>query len=236
MSKQTLPAQSRYGWRWLLVLTGMLAWVSIGCNPQFLSMALMPFNDGRIPPEYKLFAADKELTLAIMTNFARPETDPDLQAADADFAEQVAAAFQQRCKENKHKVKIVPYAQVRSQQLKQQLGGGVLSPVDLGKTLKADFVLDLTINSLSLYEKNYHPQMYRGKADVAINLYKVEVKDESHKVFGKEFRRIHPRDSGPIDAGSFSASAYRTLFLGKVASDVSKMFIAYDDKEKHVME
>ena len=236
MRKQTPPAASRYGWRWLLVLTGMMAWGSIGCNPQFISMALMPFSDNKEPPEYKLFATDKEITLVIMTNFARPETNPDLQAADTDLAEEVAAAFRKRCTENKHKLKVVPYQQVRAQQLKQQLGGGAVSPVDLGKTLKADFVLDLSINSLSLYEKNYHPQMYRGKADVAVNLYKVEVKDESHKVYGKELRRVHPRDSGPIDAGSSSASSYRTLFIGKLASDISRMFIAFDEKEKKVME
>ena len=235
MTKQTLPAQSHYGWRWLLVLIGMLAWVSIGCNPQFISMALRPFDDGKVPPDYPLFAGDKEITLAIVTNFARPETNPDLQAADADLAEQVASAIRQRCKENKHKLKIVPHAQVRGQQLKQQQRDAT-SPVELGKSLKADFVLDLTINSLTLYEKNYHPQMYRGRADIAVNLYKVEVKDESHKVFSKEFRRIHPRDSPPIDAGSSSASSYRSLFLVKVASDISRMFIAFDEKEKKVME
>ena len=171
-----------------------------------------------------------------MTNFARPETNPDLQAADVDLAEQVSDEMRRRCTENKHKLKIVPHAQVRAQQLKQQLGGGAISPVELGKSLKADFVLDLTINSLSLYEKNYHPQMYRGRADVAVHLYKVEVKDGEHKVWGEELRRVHPRDSGPIDAGTFSASSYRTLFIRKVACDISRMFIAFDEKEKKVME
>ena len=97
MGKQTLPARSQYGWRWLLVLLGGVSWLSIGCNPQSLSMMLMPFNgDNSVEPEYKLFVKDKEIALAIVSNFARPEIHPDLQAADAELAEQVATAFRKR--------------------------------------------------------------------------------------------------------------------------------------------
>jgi hypothetical protein len=237
MSRQTSSTGSRYGWRWFLVLIGGLSWVSIGCNPQSLSMLLMPFNgDNSVEPEYKLFAKDKEITLAILSNFARPEIHPDLQAADAELAEQVASAFRKRCAENKNKIKIVPYAQVRSQQLKQQLAGGDSSPVEIGKNLKAEYVLDLTINSFSLYEKNYHPPMYRGNANIAVNLYKVEVKDDVHKVFGKEYPRIFPGGSGPIDASSMSPSLFRGTFLLNVANDISKMFLAYSPDENHRME
>ena len=38
MGKQSsvIPANSRYGWRWALVLVGVASWVSIGCTPQSL--------------------------------------------------------------------------------------------------------------------------------------------------------------------------------------------------------
>ena len=236
MDKHTQSAKSQYGWRWALILLGGLSWVSIGCSPQTLSMFLMPFTDTNVPPEYPLFAKNKELTLAIVSNFVRPEIHPALQPADAELADQLAHALRKRCLENKHKIKIIPSAQVRSEQLKQQLAGGIVNPVDIGKSLKADFVIDLTINSFSIYEKNYHPPMYRGKTDIAVGLYEVEVKDGEHKVFFKEFPRLFPAGSGPIVADSMSPSTFRPKFLAVVANDVAKLFLSYPPEEKRILE
>jgi hypothetical protein len=241
MAKQTsstvIAAKSRFGWRWILVLIGGLAWVSIGCNPQSLSAFLMPFSDNNTPPEYKLFAVDKQITLAIVANFARPEIHPDLQAADAELAELVADTFRKRCADNKHKIKIVPIAQVRSQELKQrQLTGGDISAVEIGKSLKADFILEMNVNYVTIYEKNTYPRMYRGQTDISVNLFKVDAKDGEHKVFTKEYPRIYPAGSGPIDASSMSSTMFRRGFLTKVANDISKMFIAYPPDEAHQLE
>ncbi len=228
--------KSRYGWSWIFVMLGIASWVSIGCSPQSLSMLMMPFTDNNLPPDYKLFAADKEITLAIVSNFARNEVHPDLQAADAELADQVAHAIKKRCAENKHKIKIINSAQVRSEQLKQQLAGGIVSPIDIGKSLKADYVLDLTINSFSIYEKNHLPPFYRGKTDLAVDLYKIDVKDGEHKVFNKEFPRLYPSGSGPIDASSMPPSTFRRGFVTKIANDISKMFISYPPEEKRQIE
>lgn len=222
--------------RWSFVLLAGTAWLSIGCSPQTLYMFMMPFSDMNIQPEEKLFKDKKEITLVITSNFARPELRPDIQGADAELALQVAQAFRKRCADNSHKLKIVSDAQVRSQQL-NQLTGGQLSPVEIGKHFKADYVLDLTINSFSLTEKDLYPPMYRGKTDLAISLYKVNTKDEDgHKVFAKELQRGFPSGPAPIDATSMTASWFRTLFLTKVAGDVAKTFIAYPPEERRVMD
>jgi hypothetical protein len=237
MASQSVIVSSHYRWRWLLVLLGGLSWLSIGCNPQSLSMLLMPFNgDNGVEPEYKLFAKDKEITLAILCNFTRPDFQPDLQPAETELADLTAQALRKRCAENKHKIKIVPSAQVRSQQLKMRLAEGEPTPVELGKSLKADYVLDLTILSISLYEKLHHPPMYRGKTELAVNLYKVDVKDGEHRVFNKDYARIYPEGSGPIDAGSMALPTFRRGFLSKVGIDITKMFIAYAPDESHQLE
>ncbi len=74
--------QSRYGWRWALVLCGGLAWLSIGCSPQSLTMFLLPFDDNKKEPDYKLFPDKKffaegpEIKLVVLANFARTELRP----------------------------------------------------------------------------------------------------------------------------------------------------------------
>jgi hypothetical protein len=221
----------------VLVLVAGMAWLSVGCNPQMLSMIIMPFTDTNVDPEYKLFAKDKEITLVIMSNFVRPELQPELQGADAELAIQVAQAFRDRCTKNKHKIKIVSDAQVRSRQL-NQFAGGQLSAVEIGKHFKADFVLDVTVNSLSLYEKDTYPKMYRGKMDLAISMYKVNsTDDDGNKVFGtKELKRGFPSGPAPIDKDSMTPSWFRTTFLTKVANDVAKTFIAYPPEERRVLD
>src|ERR1700686_920156 len=227
--KMGVQTKSRDGWMLVLVLIGGMAWVLPGCNPQMLYMLLAPMSDNNIQPEHKLFAKDKEITLALLVNFApseRSQYSPDIQAAPAELAELTKDAFRKRCEENKHKLKIIPDAQVRSEEARQrQMTGGYVSPVELGKGLKADFVLDLTISSFSLYAKNPSPPMYRGKADLAITLFRMNTKaDESHKAFFKDFTRLYPRDD-PIDASSTAPPAFRRSFLLKVANEVTKTFI-----------
>lgn len=237
MAKQ-IAAASRYGWRWSFVLIGGLAWASLGCNPQTFSLILMPFTDNNVAPEYKLFAQDKEITLAILSRFARLETGTatDALGADAELTELIEEALHKRCAANKHRIKIIPAAQVRAHEAKlRQTSGAETSCVDLGKSLKADFVLDANMQSFSLFEKITYPPMYRGRTDLAISLYKMDAK-EGHKVFRKDFTRIHPRDSGPIDAGNMNASVYRRVFLMHVANDISRMLIAYPPEEKRSLE
>src|SRR5947208_2436748 len=107
MSKQT---RSRYGWRWFLVLLGGLSWLSIGCSPQTLSMFLMPFTDNKVDPEYKLFAADKEVTLVILSNFKDAQFQEEIRKADTELADQVSQFLRNRCEANKHKLKLIPQA------------------------------------------------------------------------------------------------------------------------------
>ncbi|MBM3997042.1 MAG: hypothetical protein FJ303_23255 [Planctomycetes bacterium] len=237
MEKQTTSAGSRVGWRWIVVLVFGAAWLSIGCSPQTLSMFLMPFTDNNIPPEYKLFADSKEITLAVLCNFGKLEARTDAHGSEVELADLTMKAIKKRCEENKHRIKFVPDAQVRSQiaKLRQQTGGEPAA-VELGKSLKADYVLDVTIESFGLYEKSTFPPMYRGRANLMIGLYKTESKDGLHKVFDKEYARVHPRDTSPLDASSMSVTMYRNLFLMAIANDLSKTFVSYPPEERRKLE
>jgi hypothetical protein len=236
MDKHT-SAPSRVGWRWILVLIGGAAWLSVGCSPQSLSALLLPFADTSLPPEYQLFSSDKEITLAIVSNFNKLETNAQIQTANVELAELLADIMRKRCTDNKNKIKIIPDAQVRSQESKlRQLNGGDPTPLEIGAKLKADYVLDLAINSMSLYEKITYPPMYHGKTNLMLTLYKVDAKEGEHKVFGKEFMRVHPRDTGAIDSTAMNPSMYRTVFLMHVADDISMMFLSYPPEDRKKLE
>jgi hypothetical protein len=138
--------------------------------------------------------------------------------------------MRERCNANKHKLNIVPYAEGRSLQIKQQVEGNP-NPLEIGRKLKADYVLDMNIQSFSLYEKRSNPPLFRGEAEIAISLFKVEVKDGDHKVFFKGDYRGEGSPT-PFDAGTTSPATFRAGFLSKMARDISKMFIAYPQTER----
>ena len=235
MGKQFSTAfGSRYGWRWTLLLLGGLAWLSIGCSPQSLSMLIMPFTDTNIQPEYPLFKPDKEITLVILSSFDRPPIHHDLLAADVELAGHLANALRKRCADNKHRIKIVQDAQVRGELLNRS-SGAELRAVEIGKKFKADYVLDLTINSFSLYEPGFAPPFFRGRVDIATALYKVDVKEGDHRVFYKDFRTEYP-STGPVEAGNVPAANFRNRFLPAVARDLSKVFISYPPEERRNFE
>jgi len=235
MGKQlSTAAGTRYHWRWALLLVGGLAWLSIGCSPQSLSMLIMPFTDTNIQPEYKLFEKDREITLVILSRFDQPAIHPDLIAADAELAGYLANALRKRCADNKHKIKIVHDAQVRGELLNSS-AGGELRAVEIGKKFKADYVLDLTINSFSLYEPGFSPPFFRGRTDIATALYKVDVKEGDHRVFYKDFRTEYP-STGPVEAGNVPGVNFRNRFLPAVARDLSRVFISYPPEERRNFE
>lgn len=213
--------------RWFPVFVAAAAWLSIGCNPAMLTMFLLPFTDNKKDPEHLLFAADKEITLVVLSKFSETETRPDYSPADVELGESVAGALRKRCQENKHKLKLIPQPDVRSHYLSQLAQDGDTSPVAIGKKFKADYILTLNIDSFSLYQKDALPRMYRGTARVNIDLYNVNAKGEDPLAF----HTTHNADFGgsrvPIEVGNRNPADFRHMFVRRMARDVSRMFIAF---------
>jgi hypothetical protein len=228
MAKQT---RSQIGWRWFLVLFGGLSWLSLGCSPQSLSMFLMPFGDNKTEPDgYKLFAEkDKELTVVVLSNFKESQFQEDIRKADTELADQVSMYLRKRCEENKHKLKLISQAQVRSYQLKQ-LAKDDLDPVEMGKHFKADFVLQLEIDSLRIYEPRSYPKMFRAASQIDVKLYKIKGKeDDGYVVLDKPYNAEFPKE--PINAEGGNPAQFRRMFLDKAGREISRMFIAYPPEE-----
>ena len=232
MTQRTHPAGPiSYRWRWLFVLVASGSWLSLGCSPQSLSLFLLPFVDTKEQPEYKLFAADKELTLAVLSNFAEKQFQPEYLPADNELADHVSNALRKRCQENKHVLKIVPQAEVRSYQLKQLSEGG-LSPLEVGKKFKADYVLDMTIETFTLYQKDSFPKMYEGSSRIKMNLYHVKAKDDDKLVWNK---LVTTKYSGsraiPIEVGNSNPTDFRQMYMRRLGRDISRLLIAFPADE-----
>ena len=195
----------------------------------------MPFVDDREPPKLcKIASPDKkEVTVAIVTTFANLETRPEMLPIESELSDRLAADMRKRAAANKEKIKFIPTAKVRS--LMNQTAGNTLSPREIGRKLKANIVINLEINSISLYEKGSFNQLFRGKTEIVISC--LEMSKPSKEGMHQEHlcARIS-RARGPIDAGNSSVLEFRTKFLDVIAQDIARYFIAYSPEENRRMD
>jgi hypothetical protein len=210
-------------WAAFLVVT---VGIAAGCNPQAWTFILMPFVDDKEPPKCKLTGADKkEVTVAILTNFTNLETRPEMVPVESELSERLAAEMRNLAKENKEKISFVPTAKVRS--VLNQDVGGTLSRQEIGQKLKADFVINLEINSISLYEKGSANTLFRGKTEIAVSCLDLSKPRGEGTIFQDFYSREYPGARGPIDAGNSSPAQFRSQFLNVMAQEIARYFLAY---------
>jgi hypothetical protein len=210
------------------------AWMAIGCNPASINFLLMPFVDDKVPAKCKLAHGDKEVHVAILCTHSRLETRPELLPADSELSERLAMQLRKRCAENKEKIKIIPPSQARS--LVNQNAGHALSLQEIGEKLKADIVVNLEINSISLYEKGSHSTLFRGNTEITVTVADTSKPKGENTVFQEVYRREYPGSRGPIDASGSSVLEFRTLFLNRIAGDLARMFTAFPPDERFLMD
>jgi hypothetical protein len=211
-------------WLWAALLVSATG-TAVGCSPQALNFLLMPFVDDKEQPECKLACADKkEITVAIITNFAHLETRPEMVPIETDLNDRLAAEMRKLAKVDKEKIKFVPTSKVRS--IMNQDASGTMSRQEIGKKLQADFVINLEINSISLYEKGSFNSLFRGKTEIMVT--SIDVNKPQSEVFQKIYSREYPGARGPIDAGSSSVLEFRTQFMSVISQEIAHYFLPYE--------
>jgi hypothetical protein len=217
-------------WRWIVLILGPLVF-SMGCNPiTTMGFLLYPFADTKIPAECKLAAANKEVTVVILPSFGYAEVRPEFLTMDRELSERLAQQMRKRFEENRDKVTIVPHSKVRAY-LSKNHNDPLLAKKEIGKHLGADYVINVEINGLGLYEKGSFSTLLRGTAEVAVTVIDVKQPEGEGTIFERHFSGQFPEDH-PQAASDTSLVAFRAQFLDHVASKLSRYFAAYPIEER----
>jgi len=220
-------------WLWTAGILGVLMLsLGLGCDLATMSYFLIPWADDKIPAQVKLTPpkGQKEATVVIMASFASLETRPEFQTVDRELSERLAAELKRRAEDNRDKIKIVPYYQVKSY-LNKELDAHVMDKREIGKHFKADYVINLEINNMSLFEGSYR-QLFRGTTEISMTVFNVNQPSGEGPIFEEVYHTEYPA-RGPLDAeGGNSVLQFRTLFLNRLAKDLSRRFEAYPHDEK----
>ena len=94
--------------------------------------------------------------------------------------------------------------------------------VAIGKGVGATRVLAIELSGLRLREG---PNLYRGHADVSVEVIDVATGDREYRKTIEDF--TFPRNAAQ-DAGNVSESKFRRMYLAMVARQVTRLFHSYD--------
>jgi hypothetical protein len=204
--------------------------MAVGCNFPSGLYFLMP--EAKEPAEYKRVASDdkkKEVKVVIWTYSA---LDPRLEfiQADRQLTDLLAKQIDQLSKENEEKVKVISPRRVEEYK-NMNPNWKSLDPEQVGQFFKADYVISLEINQLSLYEPNAHETLLRGRARILVSL--VDIKNPDETLQPHEFSDTYPEEMrGAYDSLDMHPMQFRQMFLQHLARRLSYSFVNHQKRDR----
>lgn len=197
--------------------------VATGCNP-LTTIAFLTHKDVKVPAEAPLEFKDgpkkgkEEVTVAVFVNQAAGQS-LDFAGAEAMLASELARKLPEMSKESKQKISVVPPKDVNKYKMRNP-GWKTVDPSQRGKELGADFVLDIYLDNMTLFQPGSQRNFYEGRADVTIDVYDVDAGPGEPKyplILGFTYPKGLFRD-----ASSMPTSAFRKLFIENLAVEIAR--------------
>jgi hypothetical protein len=212
--------------RRLAGLVLMAALATTGCNMLALPFFLIPGMEPKIDPKCKLASEDKEKEVKVVLLASTAlETRPEFLRVDRDLSRMVVTNLQETFKKNKEKVTVVPISQIEKYK-DDHPNWHALDPEEIGQHFKADYVINLEIDAITLYEPGSSNTLFRGRTEISLAV--VNVKDPKEgPIYKEEYTCEYPRAKGPVPAGDSNPAQFRQRFLGVVAREISWRFTAH---------
>ena len=226
-----MKATAKWGRR---VVWGTLAAViATGCNP--LTMAAFIFNrDTKLPAEYPFLTKEEkkeskkeEVTVAVFAKF-NPGAMHEFAGSDRELAAMLTKRLNADAKLNKEKVTVISPADVDKFKIRNPNWTN-MHPSAWAKKLGVDFVLDIHVGSIGVYQPGSGNLVYEGRAEVSVDVYDATKPDAEPK-----HKYIHPYTfpkTGMIASSDVPPSKFKMMFLEKLASELALKHIDHKPSE-----
>ena len=217
--------------RWLIAGLLIASALSSACDPLMLSYFLVVGLDPKREPDCMIFRNRKDSKVVILTS-APVDTQVSVFAhADRELGHLFSQQLQANIAACKDKIRIAAPAKVQKY-LEEHPNWQTMDRAEIGKDLDADFVIDLEINQLSLYEKESRNELYRGHAEISVTVFDA-AKPGEPPVYRKEYSTVYPRSKGAIPVGDISVQAFKFAFMKRVATDLSWLFAGHSTTDDY---
>jgi hypothetical protein len=191
-----------------------------------LPFFLLPGTEPKHEPRCKLVPYDdhKDARVVILSSSGL-ETRPEFLRLDRELSRLLYRQMEDGFKQNKERVTVAAISQVEKYK-DDHPNWHSLSPEEIGRHFNADYVVELEINAVSLYEQGSANTLFRGHADISIDVVDVH-KPAEGPIYREEYSVDYPRARGPIPASESSVSQFRQRFLSQISRELSWRFTAH---------
>lgn len=204
----------------------VVAACSTGCNMMALPFFLLPGSDPKHEARCKLEPHDEHKDARVVILCASGlETRPEFLRLDQELGRLLYRQLEDGFKQNKERVTVAAISHVEKYK-DDHPNWHSLSPEEIGKHFNADYVIELEINAVSLYEQGSANTLFRGHAEISIDVIDVH-KPAEGSVYREEYSIDYPRARGPIPASEASVSQFRQRFMSQVARELAWRFTAH---------
>lgn len=204
-----------------------------GCNFPSNLYFLMP--EAKEQAELKKLAdkdSKKEVKVVLWTYMNLDPREEFIQA-DRVLAANLAEEIRRLSTDNKEKVTIIKPTKVE-QYKSQHPGWQALDLEQVGHDFKADYVINLEIDKLGLYEPNATEMLFRGYAHIHVSVMDVNNPDDVQQ---KEFTDRYPSEGRERwDTFTMEPAVFREKFLEHLAKRLSFYFVDHQKRSRMIMD
>jgi hypothetical protein len=213
-------------WARRAVWGGLVAVAAIGCSPLSI-VGFMFGGDEKVTAAYPLaFSKDSpkkdkdEVVVLLLPHLAPGSTTQSFFSADRDLATELARVLPEMAKGNKKKVRVVSPTQLDKFKTANPTTWRGMNPAEVGEKLKADFVLDIEMSKMQLYQPNTgQEKIYEGRAEITVTIYEVG-SDKGPRDYSLTFN--HPHDMMARSASVMSESEFKKEYIANLAIEIAE--------------
>lgn len=220
-------------WSMRTVWLALLGVLAIGCNP-LQTVAFFLHKDDKLPAKYPLRPKegpkkdkDEEITVLILCD--RGSGVPqEFAMVHNDLASVLAKRIPEVGKDNKEVFKIVSAAEVA----KYKQGNPNWKsqhPSEIGKKFNADYVIDITLSQINVYQPGSAREIYEGRSEVYVDVYETELgKAEPKDKYVHQY--LYPK-TGMIAVSNLPLAQFKQQFVQQLALEIIEHHLEHRPSE-----
>jgi hypothetical protein len=220
----------------------LLLAVTLGCNPLTAPFFFMGGPDEKLKPDFSLAHPpddpnqpdkqhrDKPTNVAVLVSCGS-RMPGEFQGIDRTLSSQFVRRLLEDCRMNKETIHVTKNEEVTKFKQNNPTWK-TLSDKEIGERLNVDYLIDLEVHSMSLYEPGSRESLYRGQAQITVRVTDTHAANDE-PAFQKEYECRYPRTNPESREMDMSPSVFREKFLALVVTDLVWMFTSHQAGDEH---